>query len=80
MSDGDLYDVETPVDVKFDVDEEDLEKVLKAERLLREAGVEFDAGMPIDGTPKAVRVWHLDGIGGNGYNVESKTTEGGNTD
>lgn len=76
MNDSDLYDVATPVDVKFDVNDDDVEKVLEAERLLQEAGVEFDAGMPMDGSPKAVRVWHLDGVGGSGYKVESKTQEG----
>lgn len=74
MSD-DLYDVATPVDVKFDVDAEDVEKVLEAERLLQEAGVEFDAGMPLDDSPKAVRVWHLDGIGSSGYTVEPKSED-----
>jgi len=47
-------------------DKEDLEKILEAEKLLREAGIEFDTGMPIDGSPKVIREWFLDGSG-KGY-------------
>lgn len=70
--DEELYDVAAPVDVKFDVDEDQLDKVFEAERLLGEAGVQFDTGAPIDGSPRVKRVWHLDCIGGKGYRVEPK--------
>ena len=73
MTEEDIYDVETPVTVRFEADKDDLEKILKAERLLREAGIEFDTGMPIDSSPRAIREWHFDGIGGKAYGVESKT-------
>jgi hypothetical protein len=75
MSDDDIYDVENPVTVRFEADEEDAEKIFEAERLLREAGIKFDTGMPIDGSPRTVREWHLDGIGGEGYTVEEKSSE-----
>jgi hypothetical protein len=73
--DADLYSVDQPVTVRFDVDKEDADKVFEAERLLREAGVMFDTGLGVDGSPRIRREWHLDGIGGAGYNVVPKREE-----
>ena len=39
MTEEDIYDVETPVTVRFEGAKDDLEKILKAERLLRQPGI-----------------------------------------
>jgi len=56
------------MELLLETDQKNLEKILEAEKLLREAGIEFDTGMPIDGSPKSVREWFFDGTG-KGYEV-----------